>query len=196
MEYNSGAIPVQINGLDSLISALRQPLSIKRNINRVYLMYIRHGQGVYSPEFTEGTTAQLKNAGGLRMIRNDSVVSLFNSYEALKGIVKVNENLYVSALIAIEQDHANHLLDLTAPTIINSMINDISSWKMNTDSILSMAEKDNPVIFKDPATNIDVFRNYIKSLKSLTENFLYWMNQCNKLNKLLQASIQKEYHLK
>ena len=60
-------------GLDSLLVALHQGLDDQRSVNQLYFLYAKYGQNITSVHFNEGTTTQLKNAGGLRLIKDNAL---------------------------------------------------------------------------------------------------------------------------
>ena len=72
---------VIIQGLDTLISCLSEPSQDNSNINLIYAYCIKYRY--YNPEvqFSERTMSQLKNNGGLRLVKDKEVSDELSDYD-------------------------------------------------------------------------------------------------------------------
>lgn len=70
-----------IHGLDTLISHILTPVHDDGNVNSIYAYCIKYRY--YNPEvqFSERTMSQLKNNGGLRLVRKTEVSDALSSYD-------------------------------------------------------------------------------------------------------------------
>jgi hypothetical protein len=181
LKGNSFDIINQNKGLDSLISALRQPLSLKKNLQYAYIMYIKYGQVSYHVFFSEGSISQMINSGSLRIIRNGDLVHRINQYQNIKLSVRKFEDLVINLEGQIEQNQANKVFDFTAPSKLNKLIDSVGA-DMPVDSLIKIANQDNMVFLNDNPLIIASLRNNLKSIKGLNETYLYWIEGASTIN--------------
>lgn len=184
----------QNKGLDTVIFALKQPLTIKKNRSFLYVMYLKYCKIYNAAVFSNGTIAELKNAGELRVIRNRKIVDIINQYEEIKELTTKNSDQLFKMTADIEHNQANPLLDFTT----NAKIIDIAESGIrlpSTDSLMTIAEKDSLVLLKNDPALIASFRNNIKNLKSLNQLYLFFLENALLINENLTTTIKTEYDI-
>ncbi len=83
----------QISGINDFLKKLENPDSSAKTINYIYYYSIVNLSTLQSFTHVDRTITQLKNAGGLRLIRNKSVSDSIVSYDALVHDVEVNGDI-------------------------------------------------------------------------------------------------------
>lgn len=83
----------QTKGIYTFLKKLENPDSSKKEINYIYYYSIVYLGTIHNFSHTDRTISQLKNAGGLRLIRNKSVSDSIVNYDALVNDVEVNGDL-------------------------------------------------------------------------------------------------------
>ncbi len=77
---------LQTKGLDSLVTLLNKYSSNKDSVQKAYRLYYSFALNYDNVVFTDRTMTQLKNSGGLRLIRNQNVSDSIMNYDAyVKG---------------------------------------------------------------------------------------------------------------
>ncbi len=194
LQNNIKYLNYNLKGLDTLILALRQPLTVKRNLDFVYIIYLKYGQSGTTTAFNENTSTQLKNAGALRLIRKEEVVKTINQYEKAKvEALKQSDDCW-QFLINFENQQANYLFDLSGTAKILKVIE--ASVVDNTDSLMQVAANDSLGLIDNNPGRIVVFRNGVRSSHSLQTNYLSKLEKAVLFNRQLIALLKKEYHIK
>lgn len=183
-----------INGLNILMEALRKPLNTKNNIAWLYITYMKYGMTMQNISFSENVVSQLKFGGGLRLIKEDSVVSGFNEYEAVKKTLTIDAEEIKRLSIDIEEQQANRVFDLTSDAAILKLL-DAPGFYLNSDSLMTVAMKDTLTVHMFDEGKILLFQNSIRSIKSLEFDFLHFLSSALIINRDLYYTIIKEYHL-
>jgi hypothetical protein len=70
-----------IRGLDTLISFIQNPLRDDSNINYIYAYCIKYRYSNPEVQFSERTMSQLKNNGGLRLVKKSEVSDALSAYD-------------------------------------------------------------------------------------------------------------------
>ena len=157
-------------------------------------MYLKYGQITINAHFNENTIIQLKNAGEFRIIRKDEVINMLNSYEFTKFIVTKDNKDITTLLMELEKNQANSIFDFTTGAAILKL-SEVNPLGLNTDSLINIAINDPLVLIDKNEELIPAFRNNIRSLKSLDNDYGNWVKSCLQKNSELRALIKKEYHL-
>ena len=181
-------------GLDTLIHALRQPLSIKKNIQLAYVMYMKYGNVGVSLDFSDNTMSQLKNSGGLRLIRKTAVLDQINDYEVAKRQASITADDTWKLILDLENTKANYIFDFTGSAKILELL-ESGEFSSNTDSLLRVAAKDTLVMLNNKKEQLAIFRNAVRSSKSLLVFFLGLVQDAIVSNSKLTKAIEKEYHI-
>ena len=189
------AITKQTAGLDTVMEALRYSLREKKALAYAYVMYLKYGQITINAHFNENTIIQLKNAGEFRIIRKDEVINMLNSYEFTKFIVTKDNKDITTLIMELEKNQANSIFDFTTGAAILKL-SEVNPLGLNTDSLINIAINDPLVLIDKNEELIPAFRNNIRSLKSLDNDYGNWVKSCLQKNSELRALIKKEYHLK
>ena len=131
---------------------------------------------------TDGTLMQLKNSGGLRLIRNQQVVDSLQGYDNLYQWFKMGRELEVAQL----DDYRSGMMQIFDVQVFNSMI------KSYPEIIMPAG---NPPLLNNNPTLINEFlmrAHFAKRNKLANKNALISLKE--KATKLI-TQIKKEYHL-
>jgi hypothetical protein len=182
----------QNKGLDSLIAALRKPLSDKQNLERVYVLYLKYGEVYSHVFFSEGSILQMINSGGLRIVRNSDMVKLINQYENIKLLVRKDEDDLRKLEGEIERGQANQIFDFTSSSKIDRFI-DTAESDVSIDVLMKLADESKIDLINNNPLLIASFRNNLKSYKAFNEDYLYWVKGTVIINQNMIAKIKDEY---
>jgi hypothetical protein len=181
--------------VDSVAEAIQIPVS-KIDFNKVYRHFNR-ALDYYSFKYNDRTIAQLKNAGGFRLIRekevankiiaydqfiNDAVVNIAAEYHQFyMNVVGLMNKAFVQEIInRIHEKYQNNLPPYSDKAWIDNMINTIES--PYTDRELALA------IFE--------FKNALLSFRNNFSNMNWGYTHLLKYQEELISLIAKKYHLK
>ena len=174
---------------DSLTNAFIEN-SFSRNGSSVYYW----GRSITRREYffsSDGTIQQLKNSGGLRLVRSTSITDQIMGYDVLYRTIQNQQQLEETQL----EDYRN----LAAKVFDGSEFKKLAVFKKAKDAKgIFITEKlpgnpqlkdSAPALLNDVVNKLNYWRagsNYISHL----------LNQLKEKGSLLIASIEKEYHLK
>src|SRR5205809_1339417 len=185
-------ITEQDKGLDSLIFVLRQPLSVKKNLELAYVLYLKYGDVYFHVFFSEGSISQMINSGELRLVRNSNMVRLINEYQNMKLLVKKDEDDLRRLEGEIERGQANHIFDFTTSSKLDRII-DTATSDIPVDSLLRLADESAIELISNDPVFIASFRNNLKSYKAFNEDYLYWIQGTIDINDKMISAIKEEY---
>lgn len=161
---------------DSLLLALKRS---GRDSN-AYLIYQKSNASVLRfglPDVHEGTIQQLKNAGGLRLVRKKKVLNEINNHylkiARMKSIYEVEILLRVK-LVQI----MGEVLD--AKFLIDEQNNQQDSFKLATTD----------------KTKINAYMNSILAAKQINLRLMNWLDSTKVSTIKLKQHIEEEYHFK
>lgn len=184
--------------LDSLMDLLENK-TYKGNEKRFY-RYARYYYLRHHFRYNDGTVQQLKNAGGMRLVRNPKVVDSINQYDALVKFRKTNES-YEDDYIQQMYTFMNRLFDAKTVMKITAGMDSLSNFG-NIDSI-NVAKQfffdfDNVDI---PALEISeedrkLLISHILTLIIFNENYIRYRIELYQAAERLKSLIKKEYKLK
>jgi hypothetical protein len=183
--------------LDSLMDLLENKM-YKGNEKNFY-RYARHYFLRYHFRYNDGTIQQLKNAGGMRLVRNRKVVDSINQYDALVKFRKTNES-YEDDYIQQMYTFMNRLFDAKKVMKITARMDSISNFG-NIDSInvarqfffdfdsldipaLQISEEDRKLLI-----------SHILTLLIFNENYIRYRIELYQAAEKLKVFIKKEYKL-
>ena len=178
--YNRAVI--QDKRLDSLIELGSYASLNNENISRLYML---HGQTTrfLNIRFEDGTASQLKNAGGMRLIRNKKVVNSIRQYwNQIESLYRIRDRLEMAA----------------------ENISDVSSRIFYNKFFIYDAEPlEPPLGIKADATLINndpkliaEYINRIVSKSTRTRIYLADLKEAIQTTGQLITLIKQEYHLK
>jgi hypothetical protein len=183
--------------LDSLLYLLEN-----RSYNgkeKEFYRYARYYYLRYHFRYTDGTVQQLKNSGGMRLIRSRKVVDSINMYDALVKFRKVNEG-YEDDYIQQMYTFMNKLYDAPAVKKIMARMDSITNYA-NIDSV----NINTVFMFDFERTNIPSLHiseedrklliSHILTLLIFNGNFIRYRIELYQLAGRLSNLIKKEYHL-
>jgi hypothetical protein len=167
---------------DSLVISLKQ--NGENNLNDIYF-YARHLGRITEFKYHDGTILQLKNSGGLRLIRNKATADSISIYdnETIKRILSQQE---------IEWRYRNDILSLHVGKIFNAFI-----WNEMVDdtAAIKRATGNPPLNTSDPRLLNDFIVQVItlKTAYRLTSGYI---EKAIIAAERLITFLKEEYHLK
>jgi hypothetical protein len=167
--------------IDTLIDLVyHQPIA-GENISRLYMLYFSSSRSI-GPNFEDRTTVQLRNAGGMRLLRKRNAVdSILTYWNRLETMAYIKERLLESG---------DEIGDLGVR---------IFSTKYIIPGDLPLAPpkgimEDAALADNDPKLMVQfVNRQYVKRMR--LNNYLYNLQLAKENAKKLLETIRKEYHL-
>jgi len=180
MEYTIKDNLRKSNGLDSLMKLSLH--GFLNPANREILYQYKNYSGFYSIfRSNDATMLQLKNSGGLRVIKKDHVADSIARYDYEVKIIYAAENLYITATdAAVNSTH--EIFDY-------SVYYDTSYYKNG-----AFTGKQMPLLTDDPAKE-KLFFNKINYEKGATDNYIRNLQLRLPVLKSLIKFIRQEYRL-
>lgn len=171
----------QIKGFDSLLQNIYHTPYTDSSLRTLYYLKEKYTLILYIMNFSKGTISQLKNAGGLRLIRKRAVVDSINIYEYFTDrIEKQGDGVGYSGQklfeVSVKIFDGELVLGLDQSNLILTSDN---KFKLLTTDEKIIKEYANLAKFKK-----DVIRNYINQLTNLQ----------NRIPGIIQF-LEKEYDL-
>ena len=171
------------NRADSVITLLLSP-ERNNHVDSIYVRVEQTGRGILFP-YNDRTIQQLKNSGGMRLIRNQAASDSIIKYDQLVRNMQYFELGREEILIRFR---------------------DISSYILDAAIFYSMAETGNETIIKRPKGNSKLFSDNQETINRLC----YWANRFRIVNRQviinqtdlknhairIMEFLRKEYHLK
>jgi len=180
MEYTIRDNQRKSAGLDSLMM-----LSLKdwsNQANRALLYQYKRYTGFYSIfKSNDATMLQLKNSGGLRVIKKDHAADSIARYDYEVKIIYAAESLYITATAAAVTS-THEIFDY-------SIYHDTSYYKND-----AFTGKLIPLLTKDPSKQ-KLFFNEVDYEKGATDNYIRNMQSRLPFLKSLIQFLKKEYNL-
>ena len=180
IEYTMNDNQKKSDGLDSMMKLY--PRGFSNPVNRIPLYQYKSYAGSYSVfKSNDATMLQLKNSGGLRVIKKDHVADSIARYDYEVKIIYAAENLYISATDAAINS-AHEIFDY-------SIYYDTSYYKNE-----EFTGKLVPLLTEDPI-KLKLFFNQVNYEKGLTDNYIRNMRSRLPFLKSLIQFLKKEYKL-
>jgi hypothetical protein len=187
----------RVRVLDTLFELLNSDQYIHKG-HTLYRLYSMPYWDILSFYPNDRTMQQLKNAGGLRLIRNQKVSNEIMNYDVLVRNRKEYEPLQVDIANQINQDIEN-LLDPVTQYKINHLADSVAQ-------LSTLVERDRVNVYIDipekmdiPPLQKDIKRKLLKNFYTTKTLFIAYM-RANMQEKQLATEalelIKKEYHLK
>src|SRR5687767_2891956 len=171
----------QIVKLDSLIELLDNTPIRDTNISRLYML---HGQShrFLGIRFEDRTSSQLKNAGGMRLIRNKKVIDTILKYwAAIETIEVVRSRLEMAG---------ENISDLSTRIFYNKYF---IPGKMPLDPPKGI--KPGADLMDKDSKLLAQYANRLGTKRTRTNNYLANLEKAKKLASALIQLIRKEYRL-
>jgi hypothetical protein len=163
----------QILGMDSLLHILHNRYTHKDSVTRAYLLYIKYALGYERVIFNTRTLTQLKNSGGMRLIRNQSVSDSIMNYDA--GIQNCE----------LQFD------------VVRDSWNDEAIFSYQLFDLRAALNKDSPpvtYVSTDPKT-MSAYANRLIMFQAVVRNYNAIIGQQQALATRLISFLEKQYHL-
>ena len=173
-----------ISRLDSIVDNLSQPDNNIPSTN--CFKQISLGFGFNDFIYTDRTMQQLKNAGGMRLIRNVEVADSIVAYDATvrRGLALQDliNTLYLPRMV----DKVNYLINTA---ILKKLIS-------NNDAGIDTGNLKKSILLSPDKTEMIRFINEIRHYRFMIDLQIKYITHDNELASRLQSLLQKEYHLK
>lgn len=178
--YNRAVI--QSKRLDSLIELGSYASMNKENVTRLYML---HGQTTrfLNIRFEDGTSAQLKNAGGLRLIRNKKVVSSLRQYwNQIESFYRIRDRLEMAG---------EKIADVSSRVFYNKFF-------ISADDPLEPPSgiKADATLISEDAKLMAEYINRVVSKSIRTKIYLAELSEAIRTTEELIILIKQQYHLK
>ena len=175
---------ILLKGLDTVLAMMSRPGHDKLYEKNLFLYNVKYTYWYNSVEFSELTISQLKNSGGYRLIKNESVAT---------GIAEYDQGLEACRNQFSELTQYFHIIENTQKDILNmSLAKNVYDWfktdKMNM--LRQMNELEPMVIEGDyilPKANEKLHRYY--------SDLLYYSQTMDNMNTIYAAQKQKTISL-
>ena len=172
----------QLTGLDSLLQNIYQTPYNDSTLRTMYYLKDKYTSKNNNVSFSKGTISQLKNSGGLRLIRKRAVVDSIYTYEFLTdGIEKqADANIYINQkLFEVSVKLFDGELDFGL---------DQSNLILTSNNKFKLLTTDQKIIKE--------YANIVKFRKRVLQNYLRQLiNLQNKIPETIEF-LEKEYDLK
>ena len=182
------------NSIDSVADALILPLSFA-DFPKAY-RYLNNALNYYSFAYNDRTIAQLKNAGGFRLIRKKNVANKIIAYDqfnndAIRNIASQYNKFYENVVALRNKTFAQYILSkifnqydyVTPPVSANTWI----------DSLI--LKNKSPFTSEVQTALVFEFKNALLAFRKDFTNMEWGYNSLLKLQNELIKLIEEEYHL-
>ena len=183
------------NSADSVVDAITFPTA-KADLSKAY-RHINEALNYWSFKYNDRTTAQLKNAGGFRLLHNKKVANEIIAYDQFynnamtniaaqhnsywETVVKLRNKVFVQEIISkIYSQYQYNPVPLSANSWIDSMI--------SKNGIPLQAEAQSALMFEFKNALLSYKQDYINNMKGGYDDLLKYQQE-------LISLISKEYHL-
>ena len=175
----------QVAGIDSLLRNIYNRPYTDSSLRMLYYLKENYTLVKYVVRFSKGTLSQLKNSGGLRLIRNraaaDSIIKYDIQTERIEGQA---EGIDLSGQKLLDHSirifDGEYVLDYTGTSNYKDILRSNKKFTLLTNDEILIKEYANLAKFKK-----DVIVNYIAQVTALQRRIPG-----------IIASLKKEYHLK
>lgn len=170
--------------IKNLVSFLNYEYLPKDSIEKLYLLNINAGR-VVSIDFEDRTSSQLKNAGNMRLIRNNRVADSIRNYW---GIIKVADN--ISERLESRRGKAG---DISVQLFYDKYVrlSNIDDPLQSAISILPGAK-----LINDDSKLLAEYANRMQSVLLVLNNYIVYMKGARDAAQNLINLVRKEYHFK
>ena len=171
---------VQMNYQDKMIQIIQQ-VKLNDSLTKLLYQYNLHSLGTVQITLTDRTDSQLKNSGGLSLIKNTAVVkNLFEYWSGADDIKNFSSNLNELRLLAREKSYS----------IFNS------KYYVSLENDNGLADFDKQVLMTTDFSILTEFANRLNHLRNINRHqYLPGLKREFSLAVNLIAQIKKEYHL-
>ena len=183
------------NSADSVVDAITFPTA-KADLSKAY-RHINEALNYWSFKYNDRTTAQLKNAGGFRLLHNKKVANEIIAYDQFynnamtniaaqhnsywETVIKLRNKVFVQEIISkIYSQYQYNPVPLSANSWIDSMI--------SKNGIPLQAEAQSALMFEFKNALLSYKQDYINNMKGGYDDLLKYQQE-------LISLISKEYHL-
>lgn len=163
----------QGKGLDSLLELLYHP-QMQETLPAVAELYQKYALSYYNVVFSDRTISQLKNSGGMRLIRNQKVSDAIMTYDA--GVQRCK--LHFSILQEIWKTQS-----------------DISFSLFNLAAVMKFTEKPSPILISNDTRLLQTYANNLLPFSGVVKNYATVLAEQNEEAKRTLAVLQQEYDL-
>src|SRR5574338_162766 len=174
----------QLSGFDSLLQNIYHKPYTDSSLRTLYYLKEKNTLVSTRMRFSRGTISQLKNSGGLRLIRNRAVADSITKYDIItERVDDQGEGVDYSGKklldVSVKIFDGENVLDYNSSSDYKGILNSNKKFTLLTDDEKLIREYANLAKFKK-----DVIINYIRQLTNLQ----------SRIPPIIQF-LEKEYHL-
>jgi hypothetical protein len=170
-------LQLQIKGMDSLLKLLEAPHSLQFN-SKLYHYSFGYLNSLALFTKSDRTIVQLRNSGGLRLIRRSDISDSIASYYG-----------------SIENVEYNNTFNLAQFNRILELEKELFSFKILRKKVSNVDEINFPLLNKDPA-KLELFYNEVLIYAANLQGYISITNDLKKQASLLLKALTKEYKIK
>ena len=172
---------VQITFIDSLIELGNHSSIMDADVSKLYLLQGKTTRFL-NIHFEDGTSSQLKNAGGMRLIRNEEVSNSIRQYwDHIETLYRVRDRLEIAG---------ENIADVSSRIFYNSFF----IFPEDPLDVVNEIKPGAKFINDDPRLIAEyINRMHTKALR--TRIYLTELEQANNAANLLINLVKKDYHL-
>jgi hypothetical protein len=187
---------ILIKGYDSTLLFLTSDLHNKDSAEAALLYFYRYCIYQKNIRINDGTITQLKNNGGLRLLRNKEVINKINSYYNEIAVVKAQETSIGEILTTIDKQ-AGEIFNYKAnKTFIDSSnLSDIFMYEIPVDQLKKWLGHGSPTMLTTDINALAPFMSNISYQMGLMQNFILLLKNQREKAAELTLSIKKAYEL-
>ena len=180
--------------VDSVTEAIELPLA-KADLNKAYRHFNR-ALDYYSFKYNDRTIAQLKNAGGFRLIRKKNVANKIIAYDQFvnDAVTNIAADYHQFYMIAIGLMNRAFMQDIIN-RIHEKYENNVPPYSENAWIDSMIHTMGSPYTNQEQTTAIFEFRNALLSFRNNFSNMTWGYTHLLNYQEELIALISKEYHL-
>jgi hypothetical protein len=187
---------ILIKGNDSIIISLLGNLTDRHSAELALIMYLKYGLYYSGVTFTDRTISQLKNSGGMSLIKNDLVAKKIISYDNGKIYIQAGYDLMEKLQLENNTTQANHIFNIaTNKLLYDSVVKGTLYWIKPIQEFEKLLTHGDPVLLTTDLKVISPFVSNIEYFISLMADYNYSITFQKSVAIELIKLIQKEYKL-
>ena len=184
-----------ITGQDSALNYLSGNLNNQDTAEMALIYFHKYGGGSNPIKVSDGTISQLKNNGGLRLLKNQEVINKINTYYNEIGNVREQENFMNEYLILINKQRGE-IFNYSANRHFVDSVNRIRNMSQFPVSILrGLLTHQKPTMLTTDMKMLSPFMSNISFQIGLMDSYIVLVEKQKRLAIELMQAIKKEYHL-
>jgi hypothetical protein len=173
----------QLKGLDSLLHVMEDKL-VGSKINQFYYFDLRYTLSYNGFNPSNRTISQLKNTGGLRLIKNGAVSDAIVNYDQASNAI-INQSELLENQFTKVIDQQTEIIDLLA----------IRKLHPGSSILYILQQKEHPALLTTSKKTIHAYYFNITMFKGVINSYINKLSQMKTQSSSFIQLIQKEYNL-